>query len=305
MASAKKPFVSVGIPTLGREQVLLDTLDVVLAQDFERFEVIVADQSSNHKEEFLAELEELRKDRRLRYFLVAPRSLPAARNFILQKAKGELILFIDDDVLLKKDFISTHVREHASHPDVSIVAGRVEQKGLPMSDFPLYFDKYGLPQGTFNCPNSGPCEDFPGGNHSVRISVLKKIGGYLTAYKKDAVREESDTSHRLHEAGFNMFYSADATLTHLSVGHGGSRIYKEQFDDLRFYVNDLLFMFRTVRIYNLPLSIFRRLRIYTGGPLGRRFNRLAILSAGFLTALWLLIFECGSYASHEVKQGKS
>ncbi|MEX2006659.1 MAG: glycosyltransferase family 2 protein [Candidatus Saccharimonadales bacterium] len=301
MPSAKKPFVSVGIPTLGRGQILLNTIHMVLAQGYELFEVIVADQSLEHNKKFLAKLKGLKTDRRLRYFFVAPKSLPAARNFILKKAKGELIIFIDDDVQLKKDFISTHVHEHLRHPEVSVIAGRVEQKGLPLSDSPLYFNKYGLPQGTFNCPNSGPCEDFPGGNHSVRTSVLKKIGGYHTAYKKDAVREESDTSHRLHEAGFNMFYSAEASAVHLSVGHGGSRIYKVQFDSLRFYINDLLFMLRTVRLRYLPISIFKRARIYTGGPFGRRFKRAGIFLAGFITALWLLIFERKSYPAREVR----
>jgi glycosyltransferase involved in cell wall biosynthesis len=303
MADIKKPLVTVGIPTLGREQVLLDTVSMALSQNYDNFEVIVADQTTVRQADFLNKLAGLKKDKRLRYFFVEPVSLPAARNFILQRAKGEFIIFIDDDVRLKKAFIAAHIREHADHPEISAVAGRVEQKGLPLSDFPLYFDKYGLPQGTFNCPKSGPAKDFPGGNHSIKTAVLKKIGGYHTAYKQDAVREESDASHRLTKSGFKIHYSADASLVHLSVGHGGSRVYKEQFDNFRFYVNDLLFMLRAVKLYNLPLSMFRRARIYTGGPWGRRFKRAGIFLAGLAAALWLLFFERKNYAAHEVGQG--
>lgn len=300
MVKEQLPMVTIGIPTLGREQELLDTIKMVLGQNYQSFEVLVADQSGRHGQDFTSDLAELKKDRRLRYFLVTPQSLPAARNFILEKSKGEIILFIDDDVVLEKDFVSTHAKEHLAHPEASVIAGRIKQEGLPLSDFPLYFDKYGLPQGTFNCASSGPCATIPGGNHSARITALKKIGGYHTAYKKDAVREESDMGFRLHTAGYKMFYSADAKLVHLSAGHGGSRIYKEQFDDFRFYVNDLLFMLRTVSIYNLPVAIFRRLRIYTGGPVLRRFKRAGIFICAFMAALWLLCFERNNYASHEV-----
>lgn len=300
MARPGNPLITVGMPTLGREDVLLGTIKAVLVQDYQRLELVVADQTKDHGSDFLESLEELQKDRRLRYFKVAPPSLPAARNFILGKAKGDIVLFIDDDVKLRKNFVRSHIQEHAAHPEVSVVAGRIQQKGLPISDSPLYFDKFGLPHGTFNCPNSGPCVTIPGGNHSARTDMLKKVGGYHTAYKKDAVREESDIGHRLHEAGYKMFYSAEAGLIHMSIGHGGSRIYKEQFDDFRFYVNDLLFMMRAVKIYNMPLAIFRRLRIYTGGPVSRRLKRAGIFICAFITAFWLLCFERSNYASQEV-----
>jgi len=304
MVSQNQPFITVGVPTLDRSQVLLDTIKSILDQDYSSFEIVVADQTSGHSEVFLADLNKLKKDKHLRYYRVEPKSLPAARNFILQKAKGELILFVDDDMKFKQNFIAAHAAEHASHSEVSVVAGRIDQKDLPLSNFPLYFDKYGLPQGTFNCPNSGPCKDFPGGNHSAKADVLKKIGGYRTAYKHDAVREESDAAHRLHAAGYKMYYSAEAAATHLSVSHGGSRIYKEQFDSFRFYINDLLLMLRSVKLYYLPLAIFRRLRIYTGGPLIRRFKRAGIFIAGFIVALWLLLFERRSYVAHELGQEK-
>ena len=303
MTTKDYPLVTVGIPTLGRDKVLLDTIGSVLSQDYPSYELIVADQTLDHDETFLNTLKEIKKDKRLRYYRVEPENLPAARNFILAKARGILTLFVDDDMKFKKNFIATHVKEHTDHPEVSVVTGRIEQKGLPVSDFPLYFDKYGLPQGTFNCPNSGPCQTIPGGNHSAKTDVLKKNGGYHTAYKYDAVREESDISHRLYAAGYKMYYSAEAAATHLLVSHGGSRIYKEQFDNFRFYVNDLLFMLRTVKLYRLPWAIFRRLRIYTGGPLGRRFKRTGIFASGFVIALWLLIFERQSFAAREVKRG--
>ncbi len=298
-------MVTVGIPTLGREEVLLDTIKFALDQDYSPFEVVVADQTIGHKSEFLrAVMDLLKKEPRLRYYRVAPPSLPAARNFILTKAKGELLIFIDDDVALNKDFISTHARQHQSHPEANVIAGRIRQKGLPISEFPLYFDKYGLPQGTFNCPDSGPAKMLPGGNHSAPTEILKKVGGYHTAYKYDAVREESDMGYRLQKAGYRIFYSAEAGLTHLSVGHGGSRIYKEQFDNVRFYINDLLFVFRTVGLRYLPMSLFKRLRIYSGGTSLislRRFKRACLFFIGLIAALWCYIFERHDFKAREVK----
>ena len=301
-------FVSVGIPTLGREAVLVDTIKVVLAQDYKKFEIIVADQTTNHPIEFLKEVRALaRANNQLRYYLIKPDNLPASRNFIASRAKGELILFIDDDVKLKSDFINQHVVAHRNHPEVAVVAGRIEQKNLPLSPYPLYFDKCGLPQGTFNCPSSNSAAMLPGGNHSLSPEVIKKVGGYHTAYKKNAVREESDMGHRLIKDGFQIYYSAEAGLIHLSVPSGGSRVHKPQFDNLRFYMNDLLFMLRTVGTPYLPLAMFRRLRIYSGGS-GlislRRFKRAGLFFIGLIGAVWLLIFEQGNFAAKEVKQIK-
>jgi len=295
-------FVSIGIPTLGREAVLLDTIKMVLDQEYPHFELIVANQTTNHKAGFLDQLQAIaRDDDRLRCFLVRPVSLPAARNFIIEKAKGQLVLFIDDDVVLKPDFISRHVKAHIEHPEVTAVAGRIKQTGLPLSERPLYFDKYGLPQGTFNCPNSMASQTFPGGNHSVKAEAIKSIGGYHTAYKYDAVREESDTAHRLVKTGYQIYYSAEASLTHLSAPHGGSRVYKAQFDNLRFYINELLFMLRTVSPWLWPISIFKRLRIYSGGhgPT-TRLKRVMIFSIGFIAATWNYLFARKDFASTEI-----
>ncbi|MBI3624046.1 glycosyltransferase family 2 protein [Candidatus Saccharibacteria bacterium] len=299
-----KPLVTVGIPTYNRNQILLDTIKQLLLQTYESYEVIVADQTEQPAPDTLKAIEALvKKDSRLRYFRITPANLPAARNFIIQKAKGQLILFIDDDIQVGSQFIANHVTEHQVHPEVDVVAGRIVQKGMPLSNFALYFNKYGLPQGTFNCPDSLPCTYFPGGNHSVSIEALKQISGYYTGYQKNAVREESDAAFRLHNAGYKMFFSSKAALIHLSAPQGGSRIHNHQFDNPRFYINDLLFALRTVKIYYLPLALFRRLRIYTGGQgIVVRFRRVVLFAGCFFVALWYYLFNRTNQVAQEVSE---
>jgi len=303
---AKESMVTVGIPTLEREAVLLDTIEMVLGQDYKDFEVIVADQTVEHQPEFLNQVKSMvERDKRLRYFLIQPQNLPAARNFIIAETKGQLVLFLDDDVKLKPDFISRHVALHRQHPEARVVVGRINQKSLPPSSRPLYFDKYGLPQGTFNSPANEPATTINGANLSLPTNVIKSIGGFHTAYAHSAIREESDTGYRLVKAGYKIFYSGDTELIHLAASSGGTRIYTAQFDNLRFYINDLLFMLRTVRPIYLPVSIFKRLRIYSGGS-GlislRRFKRIGLFWLGLVAALWTYIFRERNFSVKLVRQ---
>src|SRR5690348_12211162 len=99
-----QPKISVVIPTYGRDQVLVDTIGDVLKQKFDSFELLIVDQSVKHDKTTTTFLNQLQDDR-VRYFLVSPPSLPAARNFAIAHAKSDIVLFIDDDVILKENFI--------------------------------------------------------------------------------------------------------------------------------------------------------------------------------------------------------
>src|SRR5262249_1280454 len=57
-----------------------------------------------------------------------------------------------------------------------------------------------------------------------------------------------------------IYYQARASLVHLAAPAGGTRIFVPYFDNLNFYKNDLLFMAKTVRIYNWPIALAKRYR---------------------------------------------
>jgi glycosyltransferase involved in cell wall biosynthesis len=295
-------LITVGLPTLGREKELVDTIRMVLAQDYKDLELIVADQTKSHTAETADFINKtIAKDKRLKYFQIQPQNLPAARNFILSRAKGEILLYIDDDIEIKKGYVGSHVKSHRDHPEAVAIGGRIIQDKVPLSDHPTFFDELALPHGTFNCPNSGEAASFPGGNHSIQTKALKKIGGYNTSYNKIALREESDTAFRLLRAGYTIYYDAEVPLVHLAAPYGGCRIYVHQHDNPWFFVNDLFFTFRVVRKKFLLKALFKKYILYTkGSTFKNRLKKNAYFSFGLVTAFFMYLLK----PSHEAKEVK-
>jgi glycosyltransferase involved in cell wall biosynthesis len=290
---ATEILVTIALPTFAREKELINTIRMILGQEYKNVELIVADQSEIHEDEtsdFLKII--IREDRRFRYYKIAPPNSPAARNFILEKARGEIIIFIDDDIEIADDFISQHLRVYDQQPDVSAVAGRVIQEHVPLVKKVLYFDELGFMHGTFNCKVGMPTNDFPGGNYSIKTDVLRKIGGYYTSYVKNYLREESDVAYRLVKNGYRIYFEPKAYIIHLAAPYGGNRIYTHQHDNPWFFVNDLLFTYRTVAIKKMPFALLKKYITYTTGPtLKNRLKKNTFYAFGIVVALWLMLFR--------------
>ena len=109
--------VSVIVPTYNRKWVLPYTLRRLLAQDYRDMEIIVVDDGSTDGTEKLPELQFVRYMR-----LPKREGEPFARNRGVEIATGELIVFVDSDVLVDRRFVSDHVWYHM-RDDKLIVQG--------------------------------------------------------------------------------------------------------------------------------------------------------------------------------------
>jgi glycosyltransferase involved in cell wall biosynthesis len=99
----KVPF-SVIVTTFNRKGLLLRAIDSILQQTFSGFELIIVDDASTDN---TAEVVASINDSRIRY-LCQPRNLgvSAARNRGIQVAKGEYIVFVDDDDTISPSFLA-------------------------------------------------------------------------------------------------------------------------------------------------------------------------------------------------------
>ncbi|MET0068352.1 MAG: glycosyltransferase family 2 protein [Candidatus Thiodiazotropha sp.] len=85
--------VSVIIPTYNRAEILRQTVDSILNQTFQDFEIILIDDgSSDHTEEVFTDYSD-----KLRYIKQENAGVNAARNHALRVAQGEYIAMLDDD----------------------------------------------------------------------------------------------------------------------------------------------------------------------------------------------------------------
>lgn len=108
-------MVSVVIPTRNRRVLLSETVASVQEQTFTDWELIIVDEASTDETtDYLSSLHDPRI-RSTRHAHV--RGLSAARNTGLALSRGDLVMFVDDDDLLRPDAIATLRRALSDHPD--------------------------------------------------------------------------------------------------------------------------------------------------------------------------------------------
>jgi len=98
-----KPFFSIIVPTYNRADLIKKTLDSLLAQQYEHYEIIVVDDgSTDNTEEIVGAI----KDPRITYYKKNNAERAAARNFGAAKAKGDFVNFFDSDDIALPNHLS-------------------------------------------------------------------------------------------------------------------------------------------------------------------------------------------------------
>ncbi len=111
------PKVSVIIPTYNRAKYIRESIDSVLAQTYQDYEIIVVDDGStdNTKEIILSYGD------KVRYFFQDHGNQPLALNFGATKARGEYIAFLDDDDLWVPNKLELQVNILDSKEEIGFV----------------------------------------------------------------------------------------------------------------------------------------------------------------------------------------
>lgn len=102
--SQNKTLFSIITPAYNREKFIGKTIESVLGQRHEQFELIIVDDGSIDR---TSEVVSSYKDSRIKYYKGHNVERAAARNFGLSKATGIYITFLDSDDLLRENHLST------------------------------------------------------------------------------------------------------------------------------------------------------------------------------------------------------
>lgn len=113
------PLVSVIIPTYNRSRLLERAVNSVLNQTYGDFELIIVDDASKDNTVGLKFLKDS-ADKLAYYFFPSQRGVSAARNFGVQKSRGEWIAFLDSDDEWIPKKLEKQIAWHSAHPEFRI-----------------------------------------------------------------------------------------------------------------------------------------------------------------------------------------
>lgn len=238
--------VSIVIPTKDRVDDLNELLNSILRQTALPKEVIVVDDSENcETRKLITQKNEdfLRKGTSLKYLHGNEKNkgISVARNIGAINSSGEIICFIDDDIILHRDFIKEILRVYETYPNAMGVQGYVVN-ARPYSvlsnalnkvcaDFPrTYFERNKCITFPFVYPypltRMIECEWSRGTNSSYKKEILKnfkfdeKLKGYSLCEDMDiSYRIQKRYPHSLYITPYARAFHKNSTVARISDKH--------------------------------------------------------------------------------------
>lgn len=218
--------VSIAIPTFNRGEILLSTLAKLQELEQQPREILIIDQTLEHPREVQCSLESLSAEGKIRYIRLAQPSIPHAMNEALLRAFGQLVLYLDDDIVPIKGLVEHHERAHAKHPELWATAGQVIQpwqKPMPLTaprGYAGLAKDYDFP---FHSTLDSVVENVMAGNLCVKRERALSIGGFDENFIGPAYRFETDFARRILLANGKIRFIASAGIYHLRAESGGTR----------------------------------------------------------------------------------
>ena len=204
--------LSVVMPTYDEPERLEAALKSLSQQDYphEAIQIIVVDDASPHL------------DSERLHAAVAPLQLQLlrneqnqgrarTRNTALRVASGEIVVFLDSDMIVGTNFLRAHVQRHQNHEEAVFVGNVRFASEIPNTSLTRYIEGRGVHRVDEDKPIPFNC--FVTGNSSVRRSTLLRVGFFdedLTAYGG----EDLELGYRLHLAGIPLYYAPEALSYH-------------------------------------------------------------------------------------------
>lgn len=190
---------SVIIPTYNRKDILAKTLSAITHQSVTQtdYEVVLVDDGSTDGTGELVQAQ----FPTVRYIYQSNQGRARARNTGIRAAEGEVIIFIDSDIVVNPAFVEAHLAGHAQS-DKAIVNGLVVNTS------------------NFDNPTSEPYKlsdysraSFATGNSSVRKKYLE-IAGLFDEDFNQYGWEDLELGHRLLDLGLKKIKAPEAVGYH-------------------------------------------------------------------------------------------
>ncbi len=217
-----KLFVSVIVPVYNGEKFLPRCLDALFASDHSNFEVIVVDDGSTDDSAKISRA----KGAKVISSRRRQSGPAAARNLAAKQAKGEILLFIDADVVVKRDTISKTAKRFSENPEFSALFGSYDDAPFEKN----FLSQYKNLQHHFVHQTSSPeASTFWTGLGAIRRDVFLEMDGFDCERFQVPSIEDIELGARLRTAGHRILLDRDIQAKHLKKWKIGGLIKTEIF----------------------------------------------------------------------------
>ncbi|MCX5909717.1 MAG: glycosyltransferase family A protein [Deltaproteobacteria bacterium] len=206
----EQPSVSVLICSYNRLPFLVTLLMQLASQTYEKYEVIVLgelDVSFSLQPPAVG----------IQFFPSPTKHLGVMRNLAVLLAKGEFLIFIDDDFYITEDFITRHVLLNIQEQGRGAAAVQGHFIGAP-------YDERGNGWVRRACtfqPNGSHLKILRMGNCFIKRAALESVGGFNMSLRFG--EEDTELGQRLHALGHVILNAPEVVSIHLGAATGGTR----------------------------------------------------------------------------------
>lgn len=209
-------YVSIIIPTFNRLSRLKQVLAALEQQKYAIDEVeviVVSDGSTDGTDAFLSSLQT-----KLNLIFVPQVNAgpAAARNNGIKHAKGEYILFIDDDVVPSPQLVAEHMRLHAQQPNLIVLGPMLTPADEQLSAWVDW--EQAMLEKQYRAMQSGKWEathrQFYTGNTSLARQLLMAVGGFDERFRR---AEDVELAYRLLQEDVSFVFNPQAIGYHYAT----------------------------------------------------------------------------------------
>jgi|Deesub1362B_J571_1020462.scaffolds.fasta_scaffold02302_3 GT2 family glycosyltransferase len=276
----KEPLVSVLIGTRDRPESLLRCLDSVLSQTYPEFEILVLDDYSE-KHNICYIVNKYVSDGRVKCFRSETQlGVAGGRNFLIKRANGEILVFLDDDAWFDNERCLEKIVNHFSQdPCLGAIAFKIIVYDGYRKDLQVPFSRHARRKWPNLTSQTRLCSYYIGAGHALRKEIIQQCGLYQDNYM--FYGEELDLAYRMIQKGFHLLYTPDVIVHHMPQC---SVLDKKSDKELYFTVrNRIWFAYKYLPFPYLLIHLLIWLGYY--GATAIRNNRLPEFFRGIWTAI--------------------